>query len=206
MEHIRRTAIENLQKRVSDTYKETTESCSCENKNISRGCYRSMSSDIEDSIALFLSKLLPDTYYFLLDTSICVNGKINRPDLLILNEKKQVIAMIEIKAHMGWCRSNAEILKVLEKIKLYNDKFKEAHELEYSIKVNSDKQKATYSENVKLFLIAFTGDNCPDKNHNNHKELAKEKCIKHYILFSGWYNELKCKDIYEFIKDISQCN
>ena len=148
-------AINNLIERIAAIHRSTKEPL---NKNIYRGHSRSISTDIEDSVALLLSELLPKNYSFMLDPSIYVNGKINRPDLLVLNEKNDVVAMIEIKANMGWCRNASSVLNDI----IFNDKqFKEANSLWCEIS-NGDNRKITYSDGVELFLISLTDGNCAE--------------------------------------------
>lgn len=100
-------AIKNLIDRIAAIHRSTKEPL---NNNIYRGHSRSISTDIEDSVALLLSELLPESYSFMLDPSIYIDGKNNRPDLLVLNSEDEVIAMIEIKANMGWCRNASSVL------------------------------------------------------------------------------------------------
>ena len=79
-------------------------------QNIYRGHLRSISTDIEDGIALFLSKILPEGYKLFLDSSIHVDGVNFRPDVLVVNDKNECYAMIEIKANMGWCRDATNVI------------------------------------------------------------------------------------------------
>lgn len=159
---------------------------------------RSISTDIEDSIAVFISNLLPETYCLILDPSIYVDGKNNRPDLLIVNDKQEVIAMIEIKANMGWCRDAQWVLKDMVE---NNNKFISAKTLLCEIS-NGENKEVSYGSNVPMFLISLTDGNCSESKHEANKNTADELGIKHYLLFSGWYGGLKDKDIEFFANDI----
>ena len=189
------TAINNLIERIAAIHKSTKEPL---NNNIYRGHSRSISTDIEDSVALLLSELLPESYSFMLDPSIYVDGKNNRPDLLVLNEKNEVIAMIEIKANMGWCRNASSVLNDI----VFNDKqFKEANKLWCEIS-NGDNREITYGEGVELFLVSLTDGNCAESRHKTNREFAESIGVKHYLLFSGWYGDLRERDVEQFADEI----
>lgn len=188
-------AILELKNRIFEIYKSTQEPL---NNNIYRGHLRSISTDIEDSIAVFVSNLLPETYCLILDPSIYVDGKNNRPDLLIVNDKQEVIAMIEIKANMGWCRNAQWVLKDMVE---NNNKFISAKTLLCEIS-NGENKEVSYGSNVPMFLISLTDGNCSESKHEANKNTADELGIKHYLLFSGWYGGLKDKDIEFFANDI----
>lgn len=188
-------AILELKNRIFGIYKSTQEPL---NNNIYRGHLRSISTDIEDSIAVFISNLLPETYCLILDPSFYVDGKNNRPDLLIVNDKQEVIAMIEIKANMGWCRDAQWVLKDMVE---NNNKFISAKMLLCEIS-NGENKEVSYGSNVPMFLISLTDGNCSESKHEANKKTADELGIKHYLLFSGWYGGLKDKDIVFFANDI----
>ncbi|MBQ7906622.1 MAG: hypothetical protein IJ309_01465 [Clostridia bacterium] len=165
--------------------------------NIFRGHLRSISTDIENCIALFVSSLLPEHTLFL-DPSIYVNKKNHRPDLLILDKNNTVKAMIEIKANFGWCRRvNSVIDKMIENHRL----FAENSMLDCSF---SKEETATikYSDNVKLFLISCTSENCSSKNHSANSNYAKSNNVFCFNLFSGWYDSLTSLDVNEFAKEL----
>ena len=189
------TAINYLKNRIFDIYQSTREPL---NKNIYRGHSRSISTDIEDSIALFVSELLPKDYCLILDPSIYINKKNNRPDLLVINNKQEAVAMIEIKANMGWCRNASDVLNDI----VNNDnQFKEAQNLLCEIS-NDDSKEVIYHPGVKLFLISLTDGNCPEKKHQINKQLADSFGVKHYLLFSGWYDDLYNRDIEQFADEM----
>lgn len=187
--------ISELKSRIFSIYKSTQEPL---NNNIYRGHLRSISTDIEDSIAVFISSLLPETYCLILDPSIYVDGKNNRPDLLIVNDKQEVIAMIEIKANMGWCRDAQWVLKDMVE---NNNKFILAKTLLCEIS-NGENKEVYYGSNVPMFLISLTDGNCSESKHEANKNTADELGIKHYLLFLGWYGGLRDRDIECFANDI----
>ncbi|MCR4660647.1 MAG: hypothetical protein K5765_01440 [Clostridia bacterium] len=165
--------------------------------NIFRGHLQSLSVNIENGIALFVSNILPDNKIFL-DPSIHIDGKNNRPDLLVVNEAKEVVAMIEIKANMGWCR-NAK--GVIDDMLLNNDKYIKEESL-YCEFSREESQSVTYSDKVKLFLIALTDGNCNEKYHKANKEYAKANNVFQFNLFSGWYGELTDCEIEQFADEL----
>lgn len=187
-------AIKNLKKYINSSYEET---CKKIGPNILRGHLRVLSTDIEDGIALFISNLMPNHKVFL-DSSIYINGKNNRPDLLVVNEDNEVVAMVEIKANMGWCR-NAK--NVIDDIVSNDDKFQRETEL-ICVFSREDSQIVKYKNNVKLFLIAFTDGNCSKQKHQLNKAYAKTTNVKQFNLFSGWYDSLDDCEVDEFANEL----
>lgn len=183
-------AIEILKSDIKNIYNKTRENIG---NNIFRGHSRSISTDIEDKLALFITNLQPEVKVFL-DPSIYINKKTHRPDLFIVNTKNEVIAMIEIKANMGWCRNAAGVIdKILSNDKLFN----QTGRLDCEFSDNS-KYSVSYSKNVKLFLISLTKGNCSDKNHEQNKEYSIQNNVFLFNLFDGWYNSLVNYEIENF--------
>lgn len=184
-------AIENLRLRIANIYKKSRDSIS---DNIYRGHSRVLNTDIEDSITLFLSDILPKTYCFFIDSSIYINGEKHRPDLLVINEKSEAVVMIEIKSNMGWCRNASN---AMNKLKMDDLRFKNKGKLccEFS---NEQEKEITYGQHVKTILISLTNENCSEDKHKKNKEIAKSLGVEHFILFSGWYGHLENKDIEDF--------
>lgn len=167
-------------------------------QNIYRGHLRSISTDIEDGIALFLSKILPEGYKLFLDSSIHVDGVNFRPDVLVVNDKNECYAMIEIKANMGWYR---DATNVINDIVSNHNKFSKETILNCKFSRETT-QSITYGLNTKLYLIALTDGNCNAEKHENNKAYASSVGIKQFNLFSGWYGELISCEIDEFAKDL----
>ena len=197
-------AIDNLKKRVEECYCVTKERLG---DNIYRGHTRSISTDIEDSIALFIANLLGDKVDIYLDPSIRVAKKTHRPDLLVVKDVNAV-AMIEIKANMGWCRNATAVIdkELIER----HEAFCSCPELTCKFSNSGKNQddnilpkKINYSENVKRFLISLTSNNGPkEKQAEKNKEYAKKHDVNHYMLFDGWYDELVDKDVDIFAEDL----
>lgn len=189
-----RTAIDETKKYIYKSYESTQEKIG---PNIYRGHLRALSTEIEDAIALFVTNVLPNCKAFL-DPSIYLDGTNNRPDLLIVNEYDDVIAMIEIKSNMGWCR-NAK--SVIDNIMNNDLKFRNVGKLKCEFS-REESQTIYYGEKVKLFLIAFTDGNCSTKNHIANKEYAKTTKVQQFNLFSGWYGKLENCEIREFAEEL----
>lgn len=176
-------AIEKLKKYITDIYLSTSGKIGT---NIYRGHLRSISTDIEDGIAMFIADILPIDHKIFLDSSIHLNGKKNRPDILVVDKNNSVKAMIEIKANMGWCRDASRVIDDI----ILNDKIFKSHKnlkCEFS---REAEQEIIYGDNVKLFLIAFTDGNCSVRNHETNKIYASEHDVFQFNLFSGWYEAL----------------
>ena len=191
-------AIENARKRIADAHKITKGQL---NDRVYRGHSRSISTDIEDSIALLIYDIIPNDYYLILDPSIYVNKQNHRPDLLIVNGENKVVGLVEIKANMGWCRNASGVLNNLKK---EDNIFKENKILK--CKLSSDNSKeVNYPDDVKLFLVALTGENGGgESRHQTNKENAQALNIKHFILFDGWYDALRNRDAEEFAIEIAK--
>ena len=188
-------AIQRLKSYIEASYAKTMEPLA---PGIVRGNLRSISTDIEDGIALFVSHVLPEGHKLLLDPSIHVDGVNNRPDLLVVDESNAVRAMIEIKANMGWCRNASAVLDDI----ISNDaKFKTQGRLscEFSKKETIE---VSYGEGVKLFLVALTDGNCPEKKHIANKAYADSVGVHQFNLFSGWYGDLVPLDAERFAEEL----
>lgn len=188
-------AIEKLKCDMKDIYDSIRKKIG---NNIYRGHLRSISTDIEDEIAIFIVNLVPNFKIFL-DPSIHIDNKTHRPDLFVLNDKNKVLAMLEIKSNMGWCRNAS---KVVDSMIFYDKKFKEEKTLNCEFSNNNNRQIAHYNEGVKLFLISLTKGNCADKYHEQNKKYAQENKVLHYNLFDGWYDSLINYEIENFVNDI----
>ena len=190
-----KNAIFNLKEYIRKAYESTSQKLA---PNIVRGHLRSISTDIEDGIGLFLSEVLPEDYQILLDPSIHVDGKNNRPDALVTDSNMNVVAMIEIKANMGWCRDASWVLGDI----VENDsKFKEMKTLNCEFS-SQESIEVKYGEGVKLFLISLTDSNCPAEKHEANKRVAAEKGVHQFNLFSGWYGSLEPLEIQLFIDEL----
>lgn len=189
-------AVNKLKNKIHDDFENTK---TAGRDNIFRGHLRSISTDIEDGIACFVSDVIPDNYKVLLDPSIHVNKENNRPDLLVINSNNEVVAMIEVKANMGWCR---DARGVIDKILINHEKFCDVKTLRCEFS-NFGDINVTYGNNVKLFLIALTSQNCPIKNHESNKLYADEKKVYYMNLFNDWYYNLSEQDIFAFANALS---
>ena len=188
-------AIEKLKKYIAGIYDSTGRKIGT---NIFRGHLRSISSDVEDGIALFIADILSVNYSIFLDSSININGSNNRPDLLLVDGDNTVRAMIEIKANMGWCRNASA---VIDDIKSNDIKFRTEKQL--TCKFSREEEKnIIYGDNVILFLIAFSDSNCNGKNHKANKLYASNHNVFQFNLFSGWYESLINCEIEDFGNEI----
>ena len=159
-------AIKGLKNYIETIYADTKKQLKT---NIYRGHSRSISTDIEDAIAIFISDILhEDKYKILSDPSIYINHKKHRPDILVVDKNNEVILLIEIKAQMGYCRDASPVLNDMIK---NNDMFKKEIQLECEF---SKKEAITVLyKNPKLLLVALTDGNCSKEKHIKNKDYAK---------------------------------
>ncbi len=168
--------------------------------NIIRGHIPSASAIAENQLAIMISKAVPECR-LILDTSIYVNKKNHRPDLMIIDGGNNVVAMIEVKSNMGYCRWADNVIDSMTE----NDTaFKNEKTLICQFSGDQQNMEIFYGSDVKLFLVAVSGENCNEKYHIHNKEYAKQNNVEYYILFDGWYNDLKRKEINDFLSEISK--
>ena len=167
--------------------------------NLHRGHLRSLSTEIEDGIAAFLSDIIPADYQIYVDASVRVGSKTHRPDILIVDNKGTVRALVEVKTNMGWCRdASAEIDKIL---------FKHSEMISSGTITckfsNEASATVAYTANVPVFLISFTNENCGTSKHIANRNVANARNVKYFCLFSGWYGDkLDDADIRDFAAEI----
>lgn len=191
------TAIENLKNGITKVWNDTKGKL---RPNVFRGHSRAISTDVEDLIGLFVSDIFDDEFKILIDSSVHVDTT-HRPDIFVVNEGR-VVAMIEVKTQMGWCRNATGVIDN-EIIRMHNI-FCNAKNLTCKFS-NDETQYVTYNENVKLFLIALTSQNgANQEQHIKNVEYAKEKGVGHYILFDGWYNCLVDKNVTDFANELTK--
>ncbi len=191
--------INELKEEIKNKYDETRNAVG---EKIFRGHSRCISTDIEDTIARFISKILSE-YKIFLDPSITINKKTYRPDLLVINQKDEVVAFMEIKARMGYCR-DAKAKEALNKMITYDNKFKN-NDLTCKFSYGSSPVKVKYDKNVKLFFVSLSSNNCSNHDHIKNNEYArntnKHKLVSYFTLFKGIYDDLKNVD--KELNDIS---
>lgn len=187
-------SIKNLKDYIKDVYEKTNRVIG---RNIFRGHSRSISTDIEDGIAILIASLLDsEKFKILLDPSIYVANKNHRPDILVVNEKNEVVFMIEVKANMGWCRDAGGVLNgMMATHKLFHEK------QILTCKIEENQIQVSYG-NPRLFLVSLTDGNCNAEKHALNKSYAQTINVKQYNLFSGWYGSLYDCEINEFCKDL----
>lgn len=178
-------AIDNLRDYINKKYKETKNINTIRTNIMVRGHLRSLSTEIEDGIAFFLLDILPNGYKAFVDASVRVGSKTHRPDILIIDDRNNVKALVEVKTNMGWCRNaSKEIDKILEKHVEMSSK--ENVICKFS---NNPEVEVSYSKDVPVYLVAFTSKNCGDSQHEDNRDKANAKNVKYHCLFSGWYDE-----------------
>ena len=179
-----KNSINSFKQRISYIFEQTKEQLK---PNIFRGSSRSVSSDVEDNVALLISEMLPKNYKFFLSPSIRVNRKNNKPDLLIVDDEHNVLLMVEMKTNMGYCRDAEEVLNKQHNL---HETFCAEKKLICKFSDGNEFQVA-YTKNVKLFLISMSSRNCSPERHKANKSYAQKIGIEHYILFDGEYNSLE---------------
>ena len=168
---------------------------------IVRGHSRSISTDIENNITLFLFKLLPEGFRYYLDPTVKANGHTSRPDLLIIDESNTVYALVEIKSNMGYCRDARPVIdKMIE-----NDlNYRTERNLKCEFSSEEESFTVTYDEKVKKIIISLTKANCKDEKHENNKAYARSRGVSYYNLFTNWYNALEDYEIDSLIEEIQK--
>ena len=188
-------AIEALKTRIQSIWQDTRRKV---RNNISRGHSRVISTDVEDSVAIFICNMFDDKVEVFIDPTIKLD-KTHRPDILVIKDNK-VIALLELKSSMGYCRDARDVIKN-EIIRMHHV-FCEAKTLNCMFS-NDAMKTVSYNENVSLFLVALSAANgVTEEQIAKNKACAIENGIKHYLLFDGWYDKLKNRDIGEFAGEL----
>lgn len=191
-------AKDRLKRGICEIWNKTRENI---DDNIFRGHTRSISTDVEDLIAKYISDVLEKEVFIFIDTSVRVDNKTHRPDLLIVKDDK-VVALLEIKSNMGWCR---DAKKVIDEELVNRDKaFRGTGTIECKFSgTDKESKNVIYDGDVKLFLIALTAQNggSQEKTDKN-KTYARKRRVSHYLLFNKWYDKLEDRDIDAFAEEL----
>lgn len=190
-----KAAVEELKSGIKAIWEKTRNNIG---NDIIRGHSRSISTDVEDMIALFISKIYNNKVKIFIDPSVTINKQTYRPDVLVIRNGK-VIALVEIKANMGWCRDASSVIN--EELVKRQKTFSKEKQIECKFSITKTSETVLYDDNVKSYLIALTSEN-GGKLEAENKAYAKKQGVNHYILFDGWYDNLQDRDIDEFVKDL----
>jgi hypothetical protein len=162
-----------------------------EHSRIFRGRSSSISSQLEDLLALYLVKNSSKKYSYFVDQSIKVVGTKNNkyPDI-VLFEKEKIFHLIDVKADIGWNRNTMfdfceEWNQIIETWKLK----------QFSLKTGETKEliSGTFDENLKLHIVIISLKNSGKKILEDKIQIDKKlKNIRLYILSDGVHpNEYK---------------
>lgn len=199
-----KASIEELTNNVKEEYKKKLDNFKDmkDDSKIIRGHLSPMSTAIENAIALFVQNITSKKYKIFLDPSISISAnkgrsKTYRPDLLLVDSKHRVKAILEIKANMGYCRNAGQTLSKLNKL---HKIFLKEKNLDCSFSQLKDHISVTYCvPNKNLFLVAFTSQN------DGGKSQKIKKSIKNiFRLFKNWYDNPQNQDIEKFSYKIRQ--
>lgn len=202
--------LEDFRKKVIKDYNKKQNSFL--ETQVFRGHVESMSVYFEDEFTKFISEVLNDkSYKFYIDYTIGTR----RPDLLITKNNK-LVACIELKCNMGYCRDNVKkINESVKEVKTLMDKEElqifstrqikylknninkfEEDEIKKQIE-NETKNSGSMilhktikgTKNVMCMLISLTTSNISCKKLDNFT--AEENVFSFISLFNGWYYELE---------------
>lgn len=193
-----KTAVEQLKNSIKDAWTTTR---TAPRGNIKRGHTRSLSTDVEDQVAAFVSDILGEGYELYIDSSVYIK-QTHRPDLLVVKDRKAV-ALIEIKSQMGWCRDVSGVIE--NEILRMHKAFSEQGEITCKFSTDKSSELINYEENVKCFLVSLTSQNGGnDQQMKANKDNAAKQGVLFHVLFDGWYDDLQEKDVYQFAEMISK--
>lgn len=202
-------------------------------KRIIRKIGLPMSNSCENEIARMISKILNNKYNIIVDSYIPYNdvitkkNKLYRPDIIIIKTYKregkivnEIIAIVEVKAQMGYCGIlNTKVYE--DKITgLFSDEFNISNDEYERLSCNAqkfyinmgleeikDKKTIKYeiNNNLKIFIV-----NLMDSNHVKNVEgtignfIDNKSNVNFYNLYGAnsniqniWYNNLGYSCIYE---------
>ena len=136
--------VEELKNGIQDIWEETRNNIA---SNIIRGHSRSISTDVEDMIALFISKEFDNKVKIFIDPSITIRSKTYRPDLLVIRND-EVIALVEIKANLGWCRDASIVIE--EELVTRQKVFSEAGQIECKFSITKTSETVSLDEYLTM--------------------------------------------------------
>jgi hypothetical protein len=151
---------------------------------IFRGRNSSISSDLEDLLALYLAKNSKDNYSYFVDQPIKVNDTKNNkyPDI-ILFEKEKIFHLIDVKSDIGWHRNT-----MFEFCEEWNQIIENWKLKDFSLKTGEEKKliSGNFDKNLKLHIVIISLKNSGKKILEDEKAINKKlKNIRLYILSDG---------------------
>ncbi len=191
----REKIIENLKKEYINQIKEIDE-------NVYRGHISSLSIVGENEICLYLKRLLGNKHKFYIDPTVpkkySKDKKQTRPDILITDLNNNLKYAVEIKLNQGWSRKIDS--GYVEKLKNDFKLFKHEGKIDIDYFIFNETQKDYYergnveiktSNNVRYLYIVLTAANSKFEYHKYNYETLKKAGIEYYVLFDGWYHQLR---------------
>jgi hypothetical protein len=190
---------EKIIENVIYSYKEARKSIISHSK-VKRGRSHSISSRVEDILSIYLANKLIDTNFYI-DQPTTVSGRKNPiyPDIMIVNNQKEVLNLIDLKMDLGWNRKGfVDFCKKKEEL------INEIKGGKCSIKDGNTKveENLSISINAKYHIVIVSDKNISEKQmQSNFNELSTltlgNVCV--YILTSAvhpnTYDEAKLKNI-----------
>lgn len=169
---------------VIDIYQQAKEQ-NHEKLNIFRGRSASVSSEIEDLIARFLSLNLPSNYKYFVDQPMKFEGFTTKyPDIVIQDSDNGLIGnLIDVKNDLGFKKRTGifdfceKWDAVIESVKNTKTHFKLGHTKELL--------KGKFSKNLKYHVVVITEKNSGSRIKEDQERVGKLKNVNLYFLSEG---------------------
>lgn len=199
--------VESLKKNIKDIYIKRGTIGGIDKNKIYIGRKPSISSEVEEQITLFLSRILSDKYTFYID---CYMYK-RRPDVLVVDkDTNKCVLILEIKSCMGYYRelSNEEINSCVDLVNIFKNKDIEAFSRYDTADSNMEYVEGKLANpirknnNVKFMFVVLSRASCSEVAHLSNKNRLEKHNLYYYGLFDDWYDNLQDKEIYDFIDNL----
>lgn len=201
--------VELLKSNIKDIYNKKGTIKNISKNKIYLGRKPPISSEVEEQIALFLSRILSDKYIFYIDC--CMHKR--RPDILIVDKTtNKGVLVLEIKTCMGYYKelSNDAIKSCIDLVNILKN-----NDVEYFNRYNVSSDEMEYLEDyldnpiiknkdIKFMFVVLTKISCNEIIHDRNKNKFEKYNMNYYGLFDDWYDNLKDKEIYEFIDKLKE--
>ena len=154
------------------------------NPNIKRGRSSSISSELEDLTALFISLNNPNRCDYFTDQPMKFSGSTPKyPDIVIQNSNGLIKNIIDVKADIGWDRSGLYSLceeweKRINSVKGTTTSFKQG--------IDKSIIDGQFSKNLKCHVVVITKENSGEEIDNDYERVKRKlKNVCLYILSDG---------------------
>jgi len=164
--------------------------------SIKRGRSHSISSQVEDLFAFFLSLNLTKDYQFFVDQPLNLGKRQFYPDISVV-ENRKLIHAFDVKTDLGWKRNDFS-----DFCKNKNDELKDFFNVELSVTDGISKNKFLIKtpQEFHYHIVILSGLNIKREKLKKHlNTISKLKYVHAYVLFPNEHPNYYGDDVEQFI-------